>query len=72
MVTLTNVISWCCTSAVLNAERGSLRSRGAATVRTLTLRQISAVLPHERAWGVWLAASIRHSLCANTIDEAAG
>jgi monoterpene epsilon-lactone hydrolase len=43
---------------VLNAERGSLRSRGAATVSTLTLRPISAVLPHERAWGVWLSRQI--------------
>ncbi len=58
MVTLTNVISWCCTSAVLNAERGSLRSRGAATVSSLTLRQISAVLPPERAWGLWASRQI--------------
>jgi len=33
--------------------RGSLRSRGAATVSAMTLRQISAVLPPERAWGLW-------------------
>lgn len=58
MVTLTNVISWCCTSAVLDAERGSLRSRGAATVSSLTLRQISAVLPPERAWGLWASRQI--------------
>ena len=58
MVTLTNVIIRCCTSAVLNAERGSLRSRGAATVSSLTLRQISAVLPPERAWGLWLSRQI--------------
>ncbi len=43
---------------MLNAERGSLRSRGAATVSSLTLRQICAVLPHERAWGVWLSRQI--------------
>jgi epsilon-lactone hydrolase len=30
--------------------RGSLRSRGAALVIALTLRQISAVLPPEQAW----------------------
>ncbi len=35
--------------------RGSLRSRGAALVSTLTLRQISAVLPPEQAWGLWLS-----------------
>jgi acetyl esterase/lipase len=58
MVTLTNVISQCCTSAVLNVERGSLRSRGAATVSSLTLRQISAVLPPERAWGLWASRQI--------------
>ena len=58
MVTLTNVISRCCTSAVLIAERDSLRSRGAATVSSLTLRQISAVLPPERAWGLWASRQI--------------
>ena len=30
-----------------------MRSRGAAAVSTVTLRQISAVLPPERAWGLW-------------------
>src|SRR6476620_4337139 len=58
MVTLINVIIWCCTPAVLNVERGSLRSRGAATVSSLTLRQISAVLPPERAWGLWASRQI--------------
>jgi epsilon-lactone hydrolase len=58
MVTLTNVIIRCCTSVVLKAERGSLRSRGAATVSSLTLRQISAVLPPERAWSLWLSRQI--------------
>jgi acetyl esterase/lipase len=43
---------------MLNAERGSLRSRGAAIVSSLTLRQISAVIPPERAWGVWLSRQI--------------
>jgi epsilon-lactone hydrolase len=43
---------------MLKAERGSLRSRGAATVSSLTLRQISAVIPPERAWGVWLSRQI--------------
>lgn len=38
--------------------RGSLRSRGAALVSTLTLRQISAVLPPERAWGLWASRQI--------------
>ncbi len=33
--------------------RGSRRSRSAAAVSALTLRQISAVLPPERAWGLW-------------------
>lgn len=38
--------------------RGSLRSRGAATVSAVTLRQISAVLPPERAWGLWASRQI--------------
>jgi monoterpene epsilon-lactone hydrolase len=38
--------------------RGSLRSRGAALVSTLTLRQISAVLPPEQAWGLFLSRRI--------------
>ncbi|MGC2347667.1 MAG: alpha/beta hydrolase, partial [Mycobacterium sp.] len=38
--------------------RGSRRSRGAALVSTLTLRQISAVLPPEQAWGLWLSRRI--------------
>jgi epsilon-lactone hydrolase len=58
MVTLTNVIIWCCTPAVLNDERGSLRSRSAAAVSSLTLRQISAVLPAEQAWGLWVSRQI--------------
>ncbi|KAA0099006.1 alpha/beta hydrolase [Mycolicibacterium sp. P1-18] len=38
--------------------RGSKRSRAAATVSGLTLRQISAVLPPERAWGLWASRRI--------------
>jgi acetyl esterase/lipase len=38
--------------------RGSLRSRAAALVSALTLRQISAVLPAEQAWGLWLSRQI--------------
>jgi acetyl esterase/lipase len=58
MVTLTNVIIWWCTSAVLNEEQGSLRSRGASAVSSLTLRQISAVLPAGQAWGLWVSRQI--------------
>jgi epsilon-lactone hydrolase len=43
---------------MLNDERGSLRSRGAAAVSSLTLRQIAAVIPAEQAWGVWLSRQI--------------
>jgi len=43
---------------MLNAERGSLRSRGAATVSSLTLRNIAAVIPAEQAWGIWLSRQI--------------
>ena len=38
--------------------RGSLRSRSAALVSALTLRQVSAVLPPERAWGLWASRRI--------------
>jgi len=43
---------------VLNDERGSLRSRSAAAVSGLTLRQISAVLPAGQAWGLWVSRQI--------------
>jgi epsilon-lactone hydrolase len=43
---------------MLNDERGSLRSRGAAAVSSLTLRQVSAVIPSNQAWGVWLSRQI--------------
>lgn len=38
--------------------RGSLRSRAAATISSVTLRQISAALPPERAWGLWASRQI--------------
>jgi len=38
--------------------RGSLRSRSAALVSMTTLRQISAVLPPEQPWGLWLSRQI--------------
>ncbi len=38
--------------------RGSMRSRGAAAVSTVTLRQVCAVLPPERAWGLWASRQI--------------
>ena len=55
---------WCCTPAVLNDERGSLRSRSAAAVSSLTLRQISAVLH--------IASFIAHALRDTRTDQAAG
>lgn len=65
MVTLTTVTIRCCTPKVPFDEhahplpdRGSLRSRGAATVSTLTLRPISAALPPERTWGLWASRQI--------------
>src|ERR1700744_3130965 len=38
--------------------RGSLRSRSAALVSLATLRQVSAVLPPEQAWGLWASRRI--------------
>lgn len=38
--------------------RGSLRSRAAAALSHATLRQISAVLPPEQAWGLWASRQI--------------
>ena len=60
MLTLTNVIICCCTSDVADnlPVRGSMRSRGAAAISTVTLRQVSAVLPPERAWGLWASRRI--------------
>lgn len=62
-MTLTNVINGYCTVAVLTEEpalpsRGSLRARGAAAISSLTLRQISAVLPPDQAWGLWCSRQI--------------
>jgi hypothetical protein len=34
-------------------QRGSIRSRSAAAVSIATMRQVSAALPPERAWGLW-------------------
>ncbi len=39
-------------------SRGSVRSRTAAAISHLTLRQISAVLPPEQAWGLWTSRRI--------------
>jgi epsilon-lactone hydrolase len=61
MLTLTNVIIRCCTHTVpshSSPTRGSVRSRVAATASTLTLRQLSTVLPPERAWGLWASRQI--------------
>lgn len=38
--------------------RGSIRSRSAAAISAQTLRQISAVLPPERTWGLWASRQI--------------
>lgn len=39
-------------------DRGSWRSRSAAYVSSLTLRQISSVLPPDQAWGLWTSRQI--------------
>jgi acetyl esterase/lipase len=39
-------------------RRGSIRARGAANISSLTLRQIAAVLPPERPWGLWASRQI--------------
>ena len=38
--------------------RGSWRTRGAAALSSVTLRQISAVLPHDKAWAIWASRQI--------------
>jgi monoterpene epsilon-lactone hydrolase len=38
--------------------RGSRRSRGAAAVSAVTVRQISRLVPPELAWGMWLSRRI--------------
>lgn len=60
MLTLTNVANRCCTPIVTQntTTRGSIRSRGAAALSGLTLRQISAVMPPERTWGLWASRQI--------------
>jgi acetyl esterase/lipase len=60
MLTLTTVIIRWCTSDVADnlPVRGSMRSRGAAAISSVTLRQVSAVLPPERAWGLWASRRI--------------
>lgn len=61
MMTLTNVTNRCCTALVTidtMPKRGSLRSRGAAAVSGLTLRNLGAALPPERAWGLWASRQI--------------
>lgn len=57
-MTLTNVIIGCCIRSVLNEESGSWRSRGTALVSSLTLRQISSVLPPDQQWGLWASRQI--------------
>lgn len=39
-------------------QRGSWRSRGAAALAGLTLRQLSLVLPPGRPWGLWTSRQI--------------
>ncbi|MGW4097710.1 alpha/beta hydrolase [Mycobacterium sp. NPDC004974] len=41
------------TTGIPPAQRGSLRSRSASTVSSLTLRQVSAALPPDTGWGLW-------------------
>lgn len=64
-MTLTNVIICCCIPLVLIDEsalglpdHGSWRSRSAARLSSLTLRQISSVLPPDQAWGLWTSRQI--------------
>lgn len=48
-------------TGVITAElpqRGSHRSRGAAALAGLTLRQLSLVLPPEQPWGLWTSRQI--------------
>src|SRR6187549_1377129 len=40
------------------AMRGSVQSRAAATLSRRTIRPLTAVMPIERAWGVWLTRQI--------------
>ena len=45
---------------LLDIERAiaMLQSRGAAVISSVTLRQISTILPPERAWGLWASRQI--------------
>jgi monoterpene epsilon-lactone hydrolase len=45
-------------------RRGSVRSRVAAEISVHTLRQISTMLPPERAWGLWMSRRIVASIMA--------
>jgi epsilon-lactone hydrolase len=38
--------------------RGSMKSRGAAAISTVTLRPVSGMIPPERAWGLWASRRI--------------
>jgi epsilon-lactone hydrolase len=40
------------------AARGSVQSRAAAALSKRTIRPITAVIPIERAWGLWLARQL--------------
>lgn len=46
------------TTTYVPGRRGSIRSRAAATMSYLTLRQLSSVLPPERAWALWVSRRI--------------
>lgn len=41
------------TTGIHPARRGSVRSRSASKVSSLTLRQVSAALPPDTGWGLW-------------------
>lgn len=57
MVTLAVVSNFVAYSAAVPTT-GSARARAAALVSTLTLRQLSGVLPPDRAWGLRLSRTI--------------
>src|SRR5215204_3889379 len=40
------------------AARGSVQSRAAAALSKRTIRPLTAVMPIERAWGLWLARQL--------------
>ena len=43
---------------IKRAARGSVQSRAAAALSKRTIRPLTAVMPVERAWGLWLARQI--------------